>query len=201
MKLNPSTASAKKSGAAKAWILQCPPGLAMTLKKEMQSIGAINRDHRLFIKRQRNHDLIFLNQLKDGVDLRRLRIAEQVMSCPVFGRYKVSQTQLNTLAAAISGDAPRRLVVQVAGRVFDRRDLLRWLTKELTARGAKLRDGTRKSDGTHASDDDGHDDGDEEIVSAGGDELWMFCIDENSCLSEKRTQSPGLSLTYAISHP
>nr|AEQ20631.1 putative RNA methylase family UPF0020 protein [uncultured bacterium CSLF43] len=160
----PAVTTTKKSGIANAWLLQCPPGLAMCLKKELQSIGAIARDHRLFVKRQRNHDLVFLNNLKDGVDLKQLRITEQIMSCPVFGRYKVSQTQLNTLAESIAGDSPRRLLVQVAGRVFDRRDLLRWLTKELNSRGARLSEYNSEED---------------EEAAGGDDELWMFCIDEN----------------------
>ena len=58
------------------------------------------------------------------------------------------------MADELTKIGPRRLVVQVAGRQFDRRDLSRWLGKEMTARGYGF-----------SSDDS---------VA----EVWMICIDE-----------------------
>jgi predicted RNA methylase len=123
------------------------------LKKEMVYVGALERKQEVFIKRQRNHDLIFVNHVKSDVGLKDLRVAEVVLKCPVFGRYKISQRQLQSLADALQEVGPRRLVVQVAGKVFDRRDISRWLEKELAARDYQF---------------------DPEIE----DEVWMFCIDE-----------------------
>jgi len=138
-----------------AWLLQSPPGLAHVLKRELVFVGAIDRKQDLFIKRQRNHDLVFLNRLKSDAGIPRLRTAESVMRCPLFGRYKISKTQLQTMATELSALGPRRLVVQVAGRQFDRRDLSRWLAKEMEARGYEF-----------TTDED-------------ADEVWMICIDES----------------------
>lgn len=136
-----------------SWLLQSPPGLAHVLKREMLFAGALDRKQDLFIKRQRNHDLLFANKLKDESRLARLRIAEAVYRCPVFGRYKISKRQLDTIAAEMRALGTRRLVVQVAGRVFDRRDLGRWLEKEIASRDAAF---------------------DPEVE----EEVWLFCIDE-----------------------
>ncbi len=137
-----------------AWLLQSAPGLAPVLNREMVFTGAVERKQELFIKRQRNHDLILLTRPKKAEAMERLRIAETVMRCPLYGRFKISKTQLQTMADELLEIGPRRLVVQVAGKQFDRRDLSRWLSKELSARGY-----------TFSTDDK-------------DDEVWMICIDE-----------------------
>jgi hypothetical protein len=144
----------KQELTSAGWLLQCPPGLANILKKEMVFAGAIKRDQQLFIKKQRNHDLVFANHVKSEGGMSHLRIAESVLRCPVYGRYKVSQRQLELMAKELKALGPRRLVVSVAGRVFQRQDLSRWLTKELATRGYEF---------------------DTEIE----EEVWMFCIDES----------------------
>lgn len=138
-----------------AFLLQSPPGLAQALKRELVFVGAVDRKQQLFIKRQRNHDLIFLNRLKSEAGIPRLRIAETIMRCPLFGRFKISKTQLQTMATELQALGPRRLVAQVAGRQFDRRDLTRWLTKEMETRGYQFST-------------------DESVP-----EVWMICIDES----------------------
>lgn len=145
----------EKKGAAKAWLFQAPPGLAQVLKKEMVFVGAIDRKQDVLVKRQRNHDLIFVNRLKNDAGLNRLKIAEAVYRCPVFGRYKISKRQLDVLSEELQPLGPRRLIVQVAGRKFERHDLSRWLKKEISGRGYEF---------SEAEDDD---------------EVWMFCIDES----------------------
>ena len=142
-----------KLGAARAWLLQSPPGLATILKKEMVFAGILERKQDVFIKRQRNHDLIFLNRLKNDENVPRLRVAEAAYRCPAFGRFKISKRQLDVIAEELRTLGPRRLVTQVTGRHFDRRDLGRWLEKELISR-----------DSSFSSDIE--------------DEVWMICIDE-----------------------
>lgn len=137
-----------------SWLLQSPPGLAQTLKREMVYRGCLERKQDLFIKRQRNHDLLFANKLKSDEGLPLLRIAEAVYRCPIFGRYKISKRQLETLSEALRPLGPKRLVVQVAGRNFDRRDLSRWLEKELASRDYLFSNDVEE-------------------------EVWMFCIDES----------------------
>ena len=136
-----------------SWLIQCPPGLANVMKKEMVYAGCIDRKQDLFIKRQRNHDLLFANRLKNPEGAERLRLAESVLRCPLFGRFKISKRQLEIMASELRELGPRRLVVTVAGRVFQRQDLARWITKEMSARGYEF---------------------DQNIE----DEVWMFCVDE-----------------------
>ena len=140
--------------APTGWLLQSPPGLAASLKREMTYVGAIERRQNLFISRQRNHDLLFVNKLKSDEGLSRLRVAEMILFCPVFGRYKISQRQLGSMAEALKAAGPRRLVVAVTGKHFQRHDLLRYLEREMSERGYEFNN---------------------EIE----DEVWMFCIDES----------------------
>jgi predicted RNA methylase len=153
----PSAEKSEKSRepkpAADAWLFQSPPGLAAVLKRELVFRGALDRKQDLFIKRQRNHDLLFANKIKSDAGLSKLRTAEAAFRCPIFGRYKVSQRQLQTLADDLQKVGPRRLVVSVAGRVFNRQDLSRWLEKEVSARGYDFDPNVEE-------------------------EVWMFCIDE-----------------------
>jgi predicted RNA methylase len=136
------------------WLLQCPPGLAGVLKKEMVFAGVIHRDQQIFIKRQRNHDLVFLNRVKSPDGMARLRIAETILRCPVYGRFKISKRQLGLMAEELKSLGDRRLVVTVAGRNFQRHDLSRFLDRELEERGYTFNDQVE-------------------------DETWMFCIDES----------------------
>ena len=136
------------------FLLQCPPGLANVLKKELNFVGATARDPKMFVKLQRNHDLIFLNHVKSDERLSELRTAEMVLRCPAYGRFKISQRQLGLMADELKNAGPRRLVVTVAGKVFQRQDLARFLTKSMSERGYAF---------------------DEDIE----DEVWMFCIDES----------------------
>jgi predicted RNA methylase len=141
-------------GAAQSWLFQCPPGLSSTFKRELTYVSAIERRQNLFIKLQRNHDLIFANKLKSEDGVGRLRIAEMILRCPIFGRYKVSQRQLQVLTEELKKIGPRRLVVSSTGRHFQRQDLGRWLERELHERGYEF---------------------DDELE----DEVWLITIDES----------------------
>ena len=140
--------------SATGYLIQCAPGLAKTTQKELNFVGATTRDQKLFTKLQRNHDLLFLNHVKSDEGLPRLRTAEMVLRCPAFGRFKISQRQLGLMAEELKAAGPRRLVVSVAGKNFQRQDLARFLNKAMSERGYEF---------------------DDEIE----DEVWMFCIDES----------------------
>lgn len=162
----------------KSWLFQCPPGLANVLKKEMIYNGLIERKHQLFFNRQRNHDLVFVNRVKNDENVSRLRIAETVLRCPIFGRYKVSKNQLQRMADELRAEGPRRLVVSVAGRHFKRQDFARYLAREMSQRGYDF---------------------DPEVE----DEVWMFCIDESYYFGipiAKSKQARGRDLRIAERH-
>ncbi len=136
------------------YLLQSPPGLANVLKKELNFVGATARDQKLFVKLQRNHDLLFLNHVKSDERLDQLRTAEMVLRCPAYGRFKISQRQLSLMADELKIVGPRRLVVTASGKQFQRQDLSRFLTKAMSERGYEFDENTE-------------------------DEVWMFTIDES----------------------
>ncbi|RYZ75228.1 MAG: hypothetical protein EOP05_08350, partial [Proteobacteria bacterium] len=63
------------------FLIQCSPGLAKVLQKELNFAGATARDQKMFVKLQRNHDLLFLNHVKSEQGLPKLRTAESVLRC------------------------------------------------------------------------------------------------------------------------
>ncbi|MES2962262.1 MAG: methyltransferase domain-containing protein [Bdellovibrionota bacterium] len=128
--------------------------MSKTLQRELNYIGAIARDQKVFDRLQRNHDLLFIGQAKDETAFEKSRVAEMVLKCPAYGRYKISKRQLQVMADAVKELGPRRLVVSIAGRHFNRQDLSRYLVRELEERGAVMEDGIE-------------------------DEVWMFCIDQD----------------------
>jgi predicted RNA methylase len=131
-----------------AWVLRCAPGLARLLQDELRFRRLIGKAERATVLRQRNHDLLFLPRLARVLGAGELRLAEEVHRCPVYGRYKLSPSQLDRLA----GEVKRcRLVVSADGSHFDRRDFERFLGRELERRRVRI-------------DDD-------------APELWAFAID------------------------
>ena len=138
---------------AQAWLLRCAPGLARLLIKEMQFRRLVIRGAKVLTLRQRNHDLLFLPHIPKTEGLKALRIAEEIHRCPVYGRYKISNQQLDLLAELLRRVGGRRLVVTADGAHFNRHDIGRWLSREMAARGAGLTSGDT------------------------GPALWMFCID------------------------
>jgi predicted RNA methylase len=143
----------RPAGEAQAWLLRSAPGLARLLIKEMQFRRILPRGEKVLTLRQRNHDLLFLPKLGKPSGLSLLRIAEEIHRCPVYGRYKISNHQLDVLAELLRRTGARRLVVTADGAHFNRHDLGRWLSRELAARGAGL------------------------ISGETGPALWLFCID------------------------
>jgi len=141
------------SREAQAWLLRCAPGLGRLLVKEMQFRRIVPRGEKVLTLRQRNHDLLFLPKIAKTEGMSLLRIAEEIHRCPVYGRYKISNHQLDLLAELLRRTGGRRLVVTADGAHFNRHDLGRWLSRELAARGAGL------------------------ISGETGPPLWMFCID------------------------
>ena len=178
-KTKAEASEAAKSAEPKAflgWLFQCPPGLSAILKKEMVFCSTLDRKQELFIKHQRNHDLVFAHRVKNPENLERLRIAEMALRCPLFGRFKISKNQLQVMADEMKSLGPRRLVVSVTGKHFQRHDLARWITKEMADRGYDFIP-------RELSEDDDLDDNMKESFEPrarklDNDEVWMFCVDE-----------------------
>jgi len=135
-------------------VIRSAPGLAPLLIKEMRFRNVIPKRSAPQVLYQRNADMVIVNLLSSVDDIRQLRLAMDAHVCPVFGRYKISRNQLDKMAEAIAKAGPRRLVASVAGSHFDRREITRWLWKQLLARRQHLGSPHLK-----------------EVV-------WLFCVDE-----------------------
>ncbi|MBK1668234.1 hypothetical protein CKO28_09315 [Rhodovibrio sodomensis] len=133
---------AKSAGAGKTaqpagWVVRAAPGLGRTLLAELRHARLLGQNDRADLLWQRNHDLLFAPRLARTPAATELRSAEDMHRCLVYGRYKVSDSQLERLAQLLQGQR-RRLVVTADGRHFNRHDLARFLGRELSARGVKL---------------------------------------------------------------
>ncbi|MDQ2730945.1 MAG: hypothetical protein M3Y56_04745, partial [Armatimonadota bacterium] len=118
-----------------AWVVRCPPGLGRTAVSEMVYRRVLSRDEKPVMLRQRNHDLVFVQAPLSGAPWGQLRIAEEVYACIVFGRYKVSAGQLDTLAAALRLQGRTfRVIATADGSHFPRHEMGHWLAQELKAR-------------------------------------------------------------------
>ena len=136
-----------------AYVVRCAPGLAPIATQELRYRGITGRKRNPHVLFQRNYDLLFLRSVSSAEGFKMLHIADQVLRCLAFGRYKISKSQLDNIAGFLNTSAQRfRIVVTVEGKQFARQDLKRWLTYELRQRKVSL------------------DDRAEEV-------LWVFCID------------------------
>ena len=138
----PSRRSSSKPAEPAGWVVRGAPGLGRTLIAELRHDRLLGQNDRADLLWQRNHDLLFAPRMARTPQAHDLRIAEDVHRCLVYGRYKVSDSQLDRLAQLLHGQR-RRLVVTADGRHFNRHDLGRFLARELGQRGVKLDEGAR----------------------------------------------------------
>lgn len=141
------TRQARKATAVQgeSWVLRCAPGLARVLQAELRFDKLLRHGDRADALWQRNHDLLFLPRLQRAPKPDDLRIAEEVHRCLIYGRYKISDSQIDRLAQQLRNEGiRRRIVVTAEGRHFNRHDLGRWLGKELARRGVRLDEAAEK---------------------------------------------------------
>jgi SAM-dependent methyltransferase len=152
----PSTRTDKRQAERQPWLVRCAPGLARVALAELRFRKVIPRAASPTILHQRNHDLIFIGHVGEQPPGPALRIAEEAHTCPLFGRYKITQTQLERLAGLLHARSrPYRLVVTADGAHFPRQETKRWLAHELQRWHVTLTE----------------DPAEQNI-------LWMFCVDE-----------------------
>jgi predicted RNA methylase len=121
------------------WLVRCARGLFRVTADELHFRRILPPGVEPLALRQRNHDLLFVQQATHPPTCRALRTAEEVLRCLVYGRYKLSKAQLDLLARTLSaGGEPYRLAVSVDGTHFVRRDLGRFLERELASRGVAI---------------------------------------------------------------
>ncbi|MGE3760485.1 MAG: N-6 DNA methylase, partial [Pseudobdellovibrionaceae bacterium] len=165
------------------YIVQCPPGLGRLLSKEMMAHKIVPFKDRIFMKFQRNHDLLFMHAVEKKQGLRSLRIAERVLEVPAYGKYKISKNQLDAIASRLKKlTEPHRLVIGATGKHFQRQDLQRWLLKEMEKREIEF----------------SFDEEDPEVWLLTVDELFYFGIpifrEDDAALRNHRTEERDGSL-------
>jgi len=133
------TARTDTGPATSAWILRCAPGLARTVRAELRNRKVLRHTDRADVLWQRNHDVLFLPDVAADPSTANLRTVAEIDRCIVYGRYKISRHQLDRLADQLRQRAKRwRLVVTADGDHFNRRDLRRFLARELRARAVTI---------------------------------------------------------------
>lgn len=138
------------------WVVRCAPGLARVAVSELRFRRALPRRAAPAILRQRNHDLLFIQRAGDRPPGPLLRVPEEVHYCLIYGRYKISQSQLQRLAATLRAQGRAfRLVVTADGAHFPRQDTRRWLAQQLQRLDVPLTEDP-----------------------AWDEVLWAFCIEE-----------------------
>lgn len=149
-------------------VIRSAPGLSPITVSELKFRGLIHRKNKPLTIRQRNHDLIFLPKNNNLLDAPLLHTAEEVHYCLLFGRFKISDSQLDRLSRIlIMQKKPFRVIITADGKHFARQDLSRFLNRRLQEFGVPINEDVR-------------------------DVLWVFCIDENYyiCLTVYTQSSP-----------
>lgn len=137
-----------------AWLIRCRAGLASVAVDELRFRKVISKRSSIFTLKQRDHDLILLAAKVEQPPSSILRIPDQVLYCPTYGRYKISNAQVARLSAQLRAERKVfRLAVTAAGTHFVRQDFARYLERELMKQGVNF---SEKAD----------------------DLLWVFCVDE-----------------------
>jgi predicted RNA methylase len=122
------------------WLFVTEPGLTGLLVKELKFRDYVlpkARPLNLFL---RNYDLVVLPASQIKSTRLEPRLALQVLRCPVFGRNRLGDSQVDLLARQWRKSKCDGLIAMVAGNVFDRRDLTRVVTRKLAERGIKVAD-------------------------------------------------------------
>jgi predicted RNA methylase len=120
------------------------PGLAPLLLKELvhkRIVAPRTRASRLNL---RNYDLLVVPDVQVVGDPRLSRLASHTLRCPVFGRNHISDRQFAALETAFRAEKANKLVATVAGSVFQRQELLRWIGKRLGERGVHMNPATEE---------------------------------------------------------
>lgn len=130
------TATNSPAEKFQGFLLQCPPGLAKNLTREILFHKIVPFKDRVLVKFQRNHDLLFIYSADNIKGFSKLRLADRVLDVPAYGKFKISKSHLDAIAKSLKKrDQPARLVVTSTGDHFQRQDLHRWMMKEMEERG------------------------------------------------------------------
>ena len=126
------------------WLFLSEPGLGALLVRELKYRDIIRAKTRARSWHLRNYDLLVFPDSQVVGDIASSHIALDVLECPVFGRHKITDRQLDRLAQEARSADVDGLTSTVAGNVFQRQDIMRWLTARLRERDVILREGASR---------------------------------------------------------
>lgn len=129
---------ARGAGERPLWLFLSEPGLGAPLVKELKYRDVIRAKTRAQTWHLRNYDLLVFPDSQIAGAVNASRIALDALVCPAFGRHKITDRQLDRLAHEARADRCDGLVSSVAGSIFARQDIMRWLEARLGERGLKF---------------------------------------------------------------
>lgn len=141
------------------YVFLSEPGLSGLALLELRHLKLVDRKARPLRLKLRNYDLLVLPGDVVSVGAGRSRLCTNVLRASIFGRSAVTPRQLDNLAVLFRQGRYKRLVGSVAGHGFNRMDMMRWVRRQLEARGVALADAGRA--------------------------IWMIVVDDNFYFCEE----------------
>lgn len=133
------------TGNSPLWLLLSEPGLSRLLTLELKHRDVLRQKTRTKVLYMRSYDLTIVPPVQVLSDFQGSRIIRSALRCPVFGRSRMSEAQLDLLASECARAGCRSFVSSVAGSHFQRQDFNRWVLKQIKERGVKLEAGPGRS--------------------------------------------------------
>jgi predicted RNA methylase len=127
------------------WLFLTEPGLGPLLVKELKFLDAVGQKAQLTKLHLRNYDLLVAPDAVVGAPKVAPRLALHVLTCPVFGRERVTERQLELLAKFAIREKAGRLVTSIAGAQLSRPEFTQWIVRGLADRGVTLSDESARS--------------------------------------------------------
>jgi predicted RNA methylase len=120
------------------WLFLTEPGLGDLLLKELKFIDAVVQKAQFAKLHLRNYDLLIAPDTVVRSPSMAPRLASHVLTCPVFGRERISERQLDQLAASALREHATSLVKSIAGEKLSRPEFERLVVRGLSERKVPL---------------------------------------------------------------
>jgi len=124
------------------WLFLTEPGLGALLIRELKFLDAIAQKAQLAKLHLRNYDLMAAPDAVVRSPGAAPRLALHVLACPIFGRERVSQHQLDRLAQIAIREKSSELVKSIAGGSLSKPEFERLVVRGLSERGVRFSVGT-----------------------------------------------------------
>jgi predicted RNA methylase len=120
------------------WLFLTEPGLGPLLIKELKFTDVVAQKAQLAKLHLRNYDLLIAPDAVVRSHSAAPRLATHILVCPVFGRERVSEHQLDRLAQIAVRERTSELVKSIAGESLSKPEFERLVVRGLSERGVRL---------------------------------------------------------------